>query len=1160
MENVGQADENVRFYTFPKGKVAVLSDGSVLLDKTLLSFGSSPRFVLGKSCDGGKINFFAAKGTFKGIRLCSQVVLKEIYPNIDAVLTLSSGDMTLQFFVHPGGEVPDINLRAENGSFHTANGEIVLTSPSGEDLLKMTGLRAFQGVQEISVSAEVESRNLKFAVGEYDRRHTLVIDPYILSAAVIGGYGEDVVKGVAYAPDGTIYVTGSVGSYDGFISMPIHGTLGSEMGSDAFVLHFAPDGTTLLEGAIVSGSYIDEGVEVFVASEIYVVGSTFSTDIAPSRTVFGQAISSSTFITRLSPDLSTHLGTAIVGGTSEDRGKDVIVSPSGDVFVLSLTKDTAGLPSPLTVHGTVRQGDWNVMVSKLSDDLSTYVQGVVLASDSADYPASMVFSTYSGNLYVSGTAGNASTFVSHTVMGTAGGQEVFVSLFSSSLNHIRTVLVAGSSEDRAAGVDLGPGDTVYLSGYTMSSDIAPGRDTLGGRSGWDVFVTRLSPDLNIHIRTVVVGGSGLEYAYAMDFSQFGHVYVTGRTTQYNGLYGYSPSLVYGTTGDEDVFVYMFDQILDHMQTAVLAGSKNDMPYDIETSPAAEEVAIAGRCIQSSDFAPSRTTFGTTGGEDGFLTVFDITFVNFIGTSVFGSLGYDGAFGVAASPSGEVYITGETYTPVFAPSRIYHGPSSWGKEAFVSLFSPDLATHIATAILSGGGSDGGTDILFEDMTGTVIVGGHTASYDFLGGAYVRYGSGGYTDAFVALLSPDLATLMGAAVVGGRGYDYLWDIDLDPTTGNVALAGETWDTLGLPAPLYIYNAGGIDAFVGLLDFGLNYLGTAVIGSSTEGDYAYGVAFDLNTGDVVIAGKTHNSFDFGPSGSAMMWGNPDGEDAFLVAFAPDLSALFQNFVIGGSSSDEATALAYDPTNGLFFLVGGTGSPDMPFTLAPLGPLGSGDGFVAVSDLSSFVDGVYVGGSGWDKLTDVYLSGDTLYIAGKTANPFDFPGVVSVYGTTGDMDALVMEMDLGLTSANTYILASSKADEATSVFMNYPSSVKTVYTAGVTCEYTDFLSGGYTPYPTLGGCDAFAAALSDVATQVSERPSSASDFTLERDGITINLRRQAYVGVDVYDASGRLVHRQSIGILPTGEHRIGLKLKKGVYTLKVRIGDRVDLIKVIR
>ncbi len=1160
MENVGQADENVRFYTFPKGKVAVLSDGSVLLDKTLLSFGSSPRFVLGKSCDGGKINFFAPKETFKGIRLCSQVVLKEIYPNIDAVLTLSSGDMTLQFFVRPGGEVSDINLRAENGSFHTANGEIVLTSPSGEDLLKMTGLRAFQGTQEITVNAEVEGSSLRFAVGEYDRRHTLVIDPYILSAAVIGGYGEDVVKGVAYASDGTIYITGSVGAYDGFIPLPVHGTLGSEMGSDAFVLHFAPDGITLIEGAIVSGSYIDEGVEVFVASEIYVVGFTFSTDIAPSRVVFGQASSSSIFVTRLSPDLSTHLGTALIGGAADEYGKDIIVSPSGDVFVLSLIRDTAGLPSPLTVYGAVRQGDRNVMVSKLTYDLNTYIKGVVLASDSADHPSSMALSTSSGNLYVSGTVGNASTFASHTVMGTAGGQEVFVSLFSSSLNHIRTVLVAGSSEDIAAGVDLGADDTVYVAGYTMSSNIAPSRTTLGTRSGWDVFATKLSPDLTNHVKTTVVSGSGNEYAYAMDVSAMGYVYITGRTTQYSGLYGYSSTAVFGTTGEEDVFFYILNGDLNHSQTSVLAGSKNDMPHDIEVSPTLEDVAVVGRCVNSSDFAPSRATFGTTGGEDGFFTMFNVEITAHVGTSVFGSLGYDGALGVAASPSGEVYITGETYTPVFAPSRIYHGPSSWGKEAFVSLFSPDLATHIVTAILSGGGSDGGTDILFEDMTGTVIVGGHTASYDFLGGAYVRYGSGGYTDAFVALLSPDLATLMGAAVVGGRGYDYLWDIDLDPTTGNVALAGETWDTLGLPAPLYIYNAGGIDAFVGLLDFGLNYLGTAVIGSSTEGDYAYGVAFDLNTGDVVIAGKTHNSFDFGPPGSAMMWGNPDGEDAFLVAFAPDLSALFQNFVIGGSSSDGANALAYDPLNGLFFLVGRTGSPDMPFTLAPLGPLGSGDGFVAVSDLSSFVDGVYVGGSGWDELTDVYLSGDTLYIAGKTANPFDFPGVVSVYGTTGDMDALVMEMDLGLTSANTYILASSKADEATSVFMNYPSSVKTVYTAGVTCEYTDFLSGGYTPYPTLGGCDAFAAVLYDVATQVSERPSSASDFTLEKDGITINLKRQAYVGVDVYDASGRLVHRQSVGILPAGEHRVGLKLKRGAYTLKVRIGDRVKLIKAVR
>jgi len=1119
MENVGQADEHVRFYTFPRGKVAILTDGKVLLNDTYLSFGSQPRFVFGKRCDGGKV------------------------------------------------DVSDISLRAENGSFQTTDDGITLLSLSGEDLLKMTGLRAFQGAQEVSVSAEVGGSTLRFVVGEYDKRSTLVIDPYILSAAVIGGYGEDEAMGVAYAPDGTVYITGYVGTYDGFISLPIHGTLGNKEGSDAFVLHFAPDGTTLLEGAIISGSYSDNGVEVFVASDVYVVGTTFSPDIAPSRVVFGQARSATVFVSRLSLDLSTHFGTALIGGTGVDIAKDIVVSPSGDVFVLSETKDTAGLPSPLTVYGTVVRGARSVMLSKLSADLSTHSKSVILASDSSATPASIAVSQTTGDVYVSGTVGNANTFVSHTVMGTAGENDVFVSLFSPSLNHTKTVLIAGSGDDVAAGLDLGAGDTVYVAGYTISGDIAPTRVTLGSRSGWDVFVSKISPDLNLHLRTTVVSGSGNEYAYAVDVSPMEYVYVTGRTTLYNGLYGYSSTYVFGTTGEDDVFFYILNRDLNHSQTSVLAGSRSDLPHDIEVSPTLEDVSVVGRCVNSQDFAPSRTTYGTTGGEDGFFTMFNVEIIAHVGTSIIGSLGYDAAHGVAASPYGEVYITGETYTPIFAPSRNYYGTSSWGREAFVSMFSPDLSVHIATAILSGTHSDVGVDVMFDDMGGTVMVAGHTASTDFLGGAFNRFGAGGYSDAFIAVLSGDLSALFDAAVVGGRGYDYLWDMELDPITGNIALSGETWDTLGLPSPLYVYRANGVDAFVSLLTYDLTvHIGTAVVGSndpissvSTKGDYAYGVAFNLNTGEVVITGKSHNSFDFGPPGVSQYWGNPDGEDAFLVSFSPDLAAITQSFVIGGSAQDEARAVKFDPIGGLFVVVGATASPDMPFTFTPLGPLGNGDGFVAFSDLSTFVDGLYVGGAGADRFSDAFIYQDTLYIAGGTSDPTTFPNVVNVFGTTGDMDALVMEFDLNTLGASTHVLASSKEDVGNSVFVNYTPD-KRIYTSGITCDHTDFLSGGYTPYPTLGGCDAFAAVLSDVATQVSERPSSAPIFILEKDALIVRLKGQAYVGVDVYDASGRLVHRQSQGILPTGEHRIDLKLKKGAYTLKVRIGDRIELIKIVR
>lgn len=101
---------------------------------------------------------------------------------------------------------------------------------------------------------------------------------------------------------------------------------------------------------------------------------------------------------------------------------------------------------------------------------------------------------------------------------------------------------------------------------------------------------------------------------------------------------------------------------------------------------------------------------------------------------------------------------------------------------------------------------------------------------------------------------------------------------------------------------------------------------------------------------------------------------------------------------------------------------------------------------------------------------------------------------------------------------------------------------------------------FGTTGGYDAFVMRLlnaleaSDTSLNVSEvGVHSGYDVGISEGALVLRLFSSSYVGFDVYDPSGRLVKRVSLGYLPAGRYEYRLNLPKGTYLLKVRIGDEV-------
>jgi len=399
-------------------------------------------------------------------------------------------------------------------------------------------------------------------------------------------------------------------------------------------------------------------------------------------------------------------------------------------------------------------------------------------------------------------------------------------------------------------------------------------------------------------------------------------------------------------------------------------------------------------------------------------------------------------------------------------------------------SSSSAAHLlaASTFLGGPGGSSANDqatALKVDGQGNILMAGWTDSSGFptTAGAYDETHNGGLYDAFVAKLSSDLRTLQAATVLGGASFDYASALALDGQ-GNVVVAGETRST-DFPTTAGAYDAthnGPSDAFVAKLSSDLRTLQAATFLGGTSFDNASALALD-GQGNVVVAGGT-GSTDFPTTAGAYDATHNGFSDAFVARLSSDLRTLSAATFLGGSSSDEATALALDG-QGNVVVAGRTGSTDFPTTAGAYDATHNDeyDTFVArlSSDLRTLPAATFLGGSDDDYASALALDGQgNVVVAGGTKST-DFPTTAGAYDAThngGFYDAFVAKLssDLRTLSAATF-LGGTGLDSATALALDGQGNVVVAGWA----KSTDFPTTAGAYDPTYNGFyDAFVAKLS--------------------------------------------------------------------------------------
>ncbi|MGH8161138.1 MAG: SBBP repeat-containing protein, partial [Gammaproteobacteria bacterium] len=504
------------------------------------------------------------------------------------------------------------------------------------------------------------------------------------------------------------------------------------------------------------------------------------------------------------------------------------------------------------------------------------IQATYLGGTGFDSAAGAVVAPDSGNVYVAGQT-QSSNFPGTTGGAqpqNAGMTDAFVAEFNPGLTTLlQATYLGGSNTDFATAIALGPPGTphagdVYIIGDTQSTDF-PG--TTGGAqpncagsaedcaNNGDAFIALLDPTLGTLEQATYLGGTDIDDARALALTPEGSadpgtLYVGGRTLSgdFPGTAGGAQPV--GHAGSYDAFVAVLTPDLTGLtQTTYLGGSDVDEGFALGFDPATNEVYVAGD-TSSADFpctmaggpppaggnACGAATAGAqesyAGGFDAFVAVLNSSLTSLIQSTYLGGSALDEAQGLSVDSDG-IYIAGKTFSPDLpgiagGAQPVYNANG----DAFVAELNPALTTLVQSSFLGGSGLDAADALAISTVTNGIYVAGQTQSIDFPctdpsgpdpdGGTCAVLHSGaqpnfaGTTDAFVALLSPNLQSLSQASYLGGRGADQGNALALAPgsgtAAGNVYMAGLTTSanfpgTTGAAQAAY---AGSSDAYAAVL----------------------------------------------------------------------------------------------------------------------------------------------------------------------------------------------------------------------------------------------------------------------------------------------------------------------------------------------------------
>jgi transposase len=212
------------FFFTKKGATLSFVEGKGRGHALALSFlGANPQATLEvRQRLSGEVNYLVGDDPTnwqQGLATHGELLYGGLWPGIDMAVRGEGGNLKYEFHLQPGSSVEDVRLgyRGAEGLKVGAGGELLVQTSLG--ILKYAAPVSYQriGGERVPVKSRYTltgDGGYGFAVGAYDPRYPLVIDPGLDYSTFLGGVGTDIGEAIAVDGRGRAYVTGFTFSAD----------------------------------------------------------------------------------------------------------------------------------------------------------------------------------------------------------------------------------------------------------------------------------------------------------------------------------------------------------------------------------------------------------------------------------------------------------------------------------------------------------------------------------------------------------------------------------------------------------------------------------------------------------------------------------------------------------------------------------------------------------------------------------------------------------------------------------------------------------------------------------------------------------------------------------------------------------------------------------
>lgn len=550
--NLGQTHSSVRFLGYAQGYTLEL-DGTQATVRTdsgevrmRLNGARAPLQFEPMDKLPGATNYLNKPNEAEWVRNVPQyrrLKLPEVYPGIDLIYYGAQRHIEYDFIVAPHADPNRIRFHLDGATLNR-NGDLNL--PGG---LRQHAPVAYQMVRgrrvPVKAAYRLKNNEITFAIGRYDRRQPLIIDPTI-TYATFAGTDFGWFYGIAVDGTGAAYAAGRFAK-------------GANIG--AFVAKLNPAGTAYTYFTFL-GDATPSSIAINNAGAAYVTG-VVSNGSYPVKNAYQSTLrQQDMFLTKVNPAGNDLEFSTFFGGTRDDAGTHVRVdAPTGAVYLLGSTNSNdVPLVSAAFTTGTTT-------LTKFTDNGSALIFSTYLPSS---VPGGLALEP-TGNAVVSSQSGNPNVPLVNPIsnvtsspylarlspLGVAlqlshvpsGGGPIAVdssgNIFIAGTGADATIsrLPAGTIDFRAI-ANLGTGITikdlavdpqgnVYATGIASSTATLPEFRSIQTHAGLnDIFLTKISRNGEFFYSTYY-GGSDEDEAYALAVDSAGAAYIAGSSGSNN---------------------------------------------------------------------------------------------------------------------------------------------------------------------------------------------------------------------------------------------------------------------------------------------------------------------------------------------------------------------------------------------------------------------------------------------------------------------------------------------------------------------------------------------------------------------------------------------------------------------------------------------------